>query len=100
MKSAIDLLNSGFFSHGDQELFRPNSDRLPGDDPYLTCADFQSYRDCQEQVSQTYLDQEHWSRMSMLNVARIGEFSSDRAIHQYCEEIWRVNPCRVGGDSC
>ncbi len=96
LKSAIDLIDSGFFSHGDQELFRPLVNKLIHDDPYLLCADFESYFDCQREVSHAYLDVNHWSRMSMLNVARIGKFSSDRAIHEYCNEVWRVKPCSIG----
>ncbi|MEN8177003.1 MAG: glycogen/starch/alpha-glucan phosphorylase [Pseudomonadota bacterium] len=99
-KSAIDLINSGFFSHGDQDLFRPLTHKLLQDDPYLLCADFESYRDCQSEVSRAYLDANRWSRMSILNVSRIGKFSSDRAIREYCEDIWRVKPCRVGSDGC
>ncbi len=100
LKSAIDLLNSGFFSHGDQELFQPLTNKLMQQDPYLLCADFQSYLECQNGVSRAYLDVNHWSRMSIRNVARIGKFSSDRAIAEYCHEVWRVKPCRIGKGGC
>ncbi|HEY5137980.1 MAG TPA: glycogen/starch/alpha-glucan phosphorylase [Methylococcales bacterium] len=59
------------------------------------CADFQSYIDCQAQVSQAYQDQEQWSRMSILNAARCGRFSSDRAVREYNAEIWQVTPLPV-----
>ncbi|TXT25451.1 MAG: Glycogen phosphorylase [Gallionellaceae bacterium] len=95
LRGAIDLINSGHFSHGDGGLFRPLTDGLLNSDPFLVCADFQDYLDCQARVSQAYRDQEQWARMSILNVARCGQFSSDRAIHEYNEEIWRVPPLSV-----
>jgi len=61
----------------------------------MLLADFQSYIDCQEKVSEAYIDYERWSRMSILNVARSGFFSSDRAIKEYCTDIWRVEPVRI-----
>jgi len=59
-------------------------------------ADFRSYVDCQLAVNDAYKDQERWSRMSILNTARIGKFSSDRAIREYCEDIWAVEPVALG----
>ena len=61
-------------------------------DEYLVLADYQAYVDCQGAVDQAFRDQERWTRMSILNVARLGRFSSDRAIREYCEHIWRVRP--------
>jgi starch phosphorylase len=58
----------------------------------MLLADYQSYVDCQDQVDKAYRDSRRWTRMSILNVARIGKFSSDRAIREYCEEIWQVRP--------
>ena len=55
-------------------------------------ADFQSYIDCQEQVSRAWADQAQWTKMSILNTARMGMFSSDRTIREYCGDIWRVEP--------
>jgi len=95
LREVIDLINSGLFSHGDGGLFRPLTDNLLNSDPFLVCADFQSYIDCQAQVSQAYQDQEQWSRMSLLNVARSGRFSSDRAVREYNAEIWRATPLPV-----
>ena len=86
----IDLIRSGFFSRGDTELFRPLIDGLLYQDPYLLLADFQSYVECQEKVSAAYRDTERWTRMSILNTARSGKFSSDRTIREYCADIWRV----------
>jgi glycogen phosphorylase len=91
LKDVIDLIRSGFFSRGDSELFRPLIDGLLYQDPYLLLADFQSYIDCQNKVSEAYRDTDRWTRMSILNTARSGKFSSDRTIREYCSDIWRVN---------
>jgi starch phosphorylase len=64
-------------------------------DPFLLCADFQAYLECQSKVGQVYGKQRDWTRMSILNTARIGKFSSDRAIREYCERIWKVSPVKV-----
>ncbi len=95
LKAVIDLISSGFFSHGDPNLFKPLVDNLLYDDPYLLLADYQSYIECQEKVSQAYKDQDNWTRMSILNVARMGKFSSDRAIREYCEDIWDTEPVPI-----
>jgi starch phosphorylase len=91
LKGVLDLISSGFFSHGDRGLFQPIVDNLLYDDPYLLLADYQSYIDCQDRVSQAYKDPEYWSRTSILNVARMGKFSSDRSIQEYCDRIWKVS---------
>jgi starch phosphorylase len=95
LKKAIDLIASGYFSKGDVALFKPLVDSLIHHDAYLVLADYQSYLECQQRVSQAYLDKEQWNRMSVLNVARMGKFSSDRSIREYCEDIWRVKPVPV-----
>ena len=95
LREVIDLIASGFFTRGDREIFRPMVEHLLNHDEYMLLADFQSYIDCQARVSAAYLDPEYWSRMSILNVARSGFFSSDRAIGEYCEEIWKVKPVRI-----
>jgi starch phosphorylase len=95
LKGVIDLIVSGCFSAGDSELFKPLVDSLVYHDEYLLFADYQSYVDCQDRVSQTYGDQDAWTRMSILNAARMGKFSSDRTIRQYCHEIWNVSPVHV-----
>jgi glycogen phosphorylase len=64
-------------------------------DPYLLFADYQSYVDCQDRVSETYLDQDKWTKMSLLNTARMGKFSSDRAIREYCSGIWHAEPVKI-----
>jgi starch phosphorylase len=95
LQEVIQLITSGLFSRGDRELFRPLVDSLMYNDPFHVFADFAAYLECQQQVSKAYLDAEDWSRMSILNAARMGWFSSDRAIREYCEDIWRVSPVSV-----
>jgi starch phosphorylase len=95
LREVIDLIRSGFFSRGDTELFRPLVDGLLYQDPYLLLADFQSYVDCQAQVSEIYGDAERWTRMSILSAARSGKFSSDRTVREYCADIWRVEPVPI-----
>jgi starch phosphorylase len=90
LREVLDLIRSGFFSRGDRELFRPLVDSLIYDDQYLLLADYQSYVDCQDEVGRVFLDPERWTRMSILNTARMGKFSSDRSIREYNEKIWKV----------
>jgi starch phosphorylase len=95
LKAVLDLIGSGFFSHGDPNLFRPIVDNLLYDDPYLLLADYQSYLEAQEKVSQAYKNRDSWTRMSILNVARMGKFSSDRSIREYCQNIWQAEPVSI-----
>jgi glycogen phosphorylase len=90
LRGAIDLIDSGHFSQSNSALFRPMTESLLVHDEYLLFADFQSYITSQDEIDQAYRDSERWTRMSILNVARIVKFSSDRAIRDYCEKIWRV----------
>lgn len=91
IRRVIDLIASGYFSQGeDPNLFKPLVDNLLYSDPYLCLADFQLYADCQKKVSEAYLDQVSWTRKSILNVARIGKFSSDRTIMEYNKDIWKA----------
>jgi starch phosphorylase len=87
----IDSIRDGSFSRGDKDLFRPLVDSLLDQhDPYLLLLDFESYLACQDRVNTAFLDTVAWSRMSVLNVARMGKFSTDRTIKQYAKEIWGV----------
>jgi starch phosphorylase len=95
LKQVIDQISSGYFSNGDTELFKPIVDVLLYHDPFLLLADYQSYIECQDRAAQAYRDAEQWTRMSILNAARCGFFSSDRTIRQYCEDIWQVKPVKV-----
>lgn len=95
LREVIDLIGSGFFSRGDTELFRPIVNNLLHHDPYLLLADFRSYLNCQQQVSEAWHDPVRWTRMSILNTARSGGFSSDRTITEYTRDIWKADPVRV-----
>ncbi len=90
LKEAIDLIASGFFSGGDGSVFRPLIDSLLYHDPYLVLADYADYIKCQERVEEVFRDPDRWARMSVLNVARMGYFSSDRAIREYCHKVWSI----------
>jgi starch phosphorylase len=92
LREAIGLIASGFFSHGDRELFRPLVESLLERDEYMLLADFPSYEDCQRRVDAAYRDRDNWIRMSILNTARVGRFSSDRSIREYCRDIWHMEP--------
>jgi len=94
----LDLIANGYFSHGDRDVFRPLVDNLRYADPFLVLADYAAYIACQEQVSTAWRDGEGWTRMSILNSARSGRFSSDRAIGEYCDDIWNVPPVNIGLD--
>jgi glycogen phosphorylase len=95
LKHVIDSIASGAFSHGDTELFRPLVDSLLNHDDFLLLADFQSYVECQRKVDEAFKDTRAWTRMSILNTANMGKFSSDRSIKEYCDEIWKVSPVQV-----
>jgi starch phosphorylase len=90
LAEALELVRCGFFSRGDTELFRPLLDSLLYHDPYFVLADFASYAECQQLAADTYQDVERWTRMSILNTARSGKFSSDRTIREYCRDIWKT----------
>jgi starch phosphorylase len=95
LQGVIERINSGYFSSGDQELFKPLVESLLYHDTFMLFADFGAYVDVQQQVDAAYRDQERWTRMSILNTARMGKFSSDRAIREYCRDIWQVKPVPV-----
>src|SRR6516162_56588 len=95
LREVLDLIGSGALSNGDKELFRPIVDNLLGYDPFFLLADYQSYIDCQSKVSALWADQQNWTHKSILNVARMGKFSADRSIDDYCERIWQVKPVHV-----
>ncbi len=86
----IRQLSSGYFSPEDPGLFKPILDSLLSSDKYCVLADYASYIECQERVSSLYRDRDKWTRMAILNVARSGRFSSDRAIREYAENIWHL----------
>ncbi|MBZ0107567.1 MAG: glycogen/starch/alpha-glucan phosphorylase [Candidatus Scalindua rubra] len=95
LRAAIDMIADGFFSPSEPSLFKPIVNSLLYGDNYMLLADFPLFLKCQEQVSLEYLDKEEWSRKSILNVAHMGKFSSDRTIEEYAREIWGTNPVPV-----
>ena len=95
LKEVIDLISSGFFFKRDVSLFKPLVDSLLCRDEHMTLADYQSYIDCQDSVSMAFKDQEKWAKMSILTVSRMGKFSSDRSIGEYCEKIWHATPLKI-----
>jgi starch phosphorylase len=92
LRSVLDFIASGELSHGDPRVFAPIVQSLLERDEYMVLADFAAYLKCQDEVSAAYQDPERWTKMSIQNVARIGKFSSDRAIREYCRDIWRIDP--------
>jgi starch phosphorylase len=90
LREAIDQIYTGHFSRECRALFAPLIDNLLYHDPYMLFADYLGYIDCQDQVASAYRDHEKWTRMSILNVARMGKFSSDRSIREYCKNIWEI----------
>jgi glycogen phosphorylase len=88
LKNIIDMISSGYFSPSNVDLFKPIVDSLLGSDPYFVLADFDAYVRCQARVSKEYLNKAEWTCKSILNVAGMGKFSSDRSISQYAKEIW------------
>ena len=96
LRQVIDFVASCKLGGGDPDLFRPIVDNLLNDDPFLLLADYQGYIDAQEKVSALWQDRQAWTRASILNCARMGKFSSDRSIRDYCDRVWKIQPGRPG----
>jgi starch phosphorylase len=90
LAAAVRMVAEGVFSKGDRSLFRPIVDVLYGRDSFLVCRDFASYVETQDKVDRAWHDPENWSRMSILNSAGMGKFSSDRTAREYAREIFKV----------
>ena len=84
----INLIKCGHFSGGDREIFEPLVSNLINHDPFCVFADFSDYLDAQDRVSRAWTNRDAWNRMSLLNIAKSGFFSSDRSIKDYCAKIW------------
>jgi starch phosphorylase len=95
LRDVLDFIASGALAGGDANLFRPLVANLLEKDPFLVLADYQAYVETQDQVSALWRDQPAWTRKSILNAARMGKFSSDRSIRDYCKQVWRVKPVVV-----
>ncbi len=98
LREVLDFIASGALAGGDADLFRPLVDNLLESDPFLVLEDYQAYIDCQEQVSRLWSDAEAWTRTSILNAARMGKFSSDRSIRDYCRQVWNIHLVPTKGD--
>jgi glycogen phosphorylase len=98
LRAVIDLLAGGHFSNGDHDLFQPIVQSLLFHDEYMLFADFAAYTRCQAEIGEVFCDADRWTRMSVLNVARMGKFSSDRSIREYCDSIWAAVPLKVSLD--
>jgi glycogen phosphorylase len=95
LAEALDMIAGGAFSPGERDLFRPIVDSLlHHGDHYFLLADYASYVACQDEVARAYRDPAEWTKRSILNVANMGRFSSDRTIRQYADEVWGVTPVR------
>ena len=96
-KAALDLIFSDYFSRNEPGVFAPLRDTLlTNGDHYMNLADLTSYCQAQDRVGELYAKPEEWARKAILNVASSGKFSSDRTIHEYTTEIWKVEPCSIG----
>jgi starch phosphorylase len=96
LKRVLDMISTGYFFPEDPGLFRSITDSLLyHGDTYLLLADYESYVKSQDEVAKLYQDQEEWSRKSVLNVAGMGKFSSDRTIKEYVDEIWDAKPVEI-----
>ncbi|MEI6117692.1 MAG: glycogen/starch/alpha-glucan phosphorylase, partial [Burkholderiales bacterium] len=97
LREVLDFMVSGALSTSDASLFQPIVDNLLWHDPFMLLADYQAYVDCQRQVGDLWRDPQAWTRKSILNTARMGKFSADRSIREYCEHVWHVKPVVVSG---
>jgi starch phosphorylase len=95
LRKVLEMIRTGFFSPDEPDLFKPIFDALVFHDEYMLLADYQSYIDSQDMADQAFRDKKKWTKMSILNAARSGKFSSDRTIKEYCNEIWQVKPVKV-----
>jgi len=95
LREVINLVKDGFFSRGNTEQFADLIGNLLHHDPYMVLADYQAYAECQQLIDASYRDHERWTRMSILNTARSGKFSSDRTVREYCADIWHARPVPV-----
>ena len=91
----LALIESGFFSFGEPDRFRPILDSLRYHDPYMVCADFDDYVATEARAAEAYRDPLDWSRRALLNIAGASRFSSDETIRQYASEIWGLQPVAV-----
>ncbi len=105
VRKILDQLVDGTFAHGDTEMYRELHDSLlyrrgnDAADRFFVLKDFRSYADAQEKIGKAYEDQEGWAKMALMNTACCGKFSSDRTIHQYVDDIWKLDKITVDVDA-
>jgi len=95
LATVLELIGGGFFAPEEPRLFQPIIDSLVSEDRYLVLADFRAYAACQERVAAAWRDPDRWQRTAILNIARMGKFSSDRTIQDYARDIWGARPVKV-----
>ncbi|MFN3694128.1 MAG: glycogen/starch/alpha-glucan phosphorylase, partial [Ignavibacterium sp.] len=95
LKRVIDMIASNYFNPKEPGIFNDMINGLMNVDYYCVFADYQSYIDTQDRVAKEFLNQEEWTKKSIYNVARIGKFSSDRAVSEYAKKIWNVKPVKL-----
>lgn len=95
LKKIVDMISSNYFSINEKDIFKPIIENLMNTDYYCVFADYESYIDTQDRVSDLYRNTGEWTKKSILNVARAGKFSSDRSIFQYAENIWKISPVKI-----
>ena len=97
IRRVVDTIAAGHFSRGDKDLFRPIVAKLlSARDEYVHLADLEPYIETQQRVDEAWLDRGQWNRKSLLNIARMGKFSSDRTIAEYARDIWQIKPAVIG----
>ncbi len=97
VRRVVDTIAAGHFSRGDKDIFRPIvSKLLSASDEYVHLADLAPYLETQQRVDEAWLDRGQWNRKSLLNIARMGKFSSDRTITEYARDIWKIKPAVIG----
>jgi hypothetical protein len=96
LREALYQIASGHFSGGNGDLYQPLVHELVTRDPYMLLADFDAYVAAQDEAERAYQDTDRWVRMSIMNAARCGYFSSDRSVREYCDQIWKVQPIEIG----
>ncbi len=95
LKRVLDMIAGDYFSTSNPMLFQPIIDSLLGDDRFMLLADYAAYIACQERVNEAYFNQDEWTRRAILNVAKMGKFSSDRTINEYAGDIWNIRPVEI-----
>lgn len=95
LREVLDIIESGFFSFGEPERFRPILDSLRGPDPYMVGADSEAYGAAEAQAAEAYRDPLEWSRRALLNIAGASRFSADDTVREYASEIWGLQPVAV-----